>query len=154
MLYGEQRYQPERNIVAAAWTVRNRITTGYGGGAWPTYKAQVENGQYHGVITPEERDALTGGDKEHFEYLKVLAEEVIRGSRSDPMAITDAIFFTNTYYPAQTELYETLLNNPEGPVGSGYWGKFAGGGGEGAEWFYFYRNKPGIYPEHIDLPWP
>jgi hypothetical protein len=79
MLFGEQKYEPEDNIVAAAWTVRNRVSNGYGGGLWPTYQAQVENGQYQGIISPAQRNALAGGDKAHFEDLMIMSAATVVG---------------------------------------------------------------------------
>lgn len=152
MLYGEQRSESPEIIAAAAWTVRNRVTSAYGGGLWPTYKAQVENGQYQGIITPEERDALTGENRRLFEDLRGVAESIISGAAENPMAehgVPDAIFFANTYSDVQSAEYERLLNNPEGPVGPGNWDKMAG---IYSRWFYFYRNKPGVYPTSIPVP--
>ena len=152
MLYGEQRSESPEIIAAAAWTARNRVTSAYGGGLWPTYKAQVENGQYQGIITSKQRDALTGEERSRFNVLETVAEGVINGTIENPMVeagIPDAIFFANTYNDAQSEKYEKSLNDLGGPVGPGNWGKMAG---TYSRWFYFYRNKSGVYPTSIPVP--
>lgn len=150
MLYGEQKHEPPRNIIAAGWTVRNRIAIGYRG--LSTYKAQVENGEYQGIITPQQRDALPPGERQYFEeHSKVIARGVIDNTIANSMEVAqDSIFFSNTSSTVQRIAYEALLNDPEGPVGRENWGSF--GSNLPDTTFFYYRNKAGIYPTAIPVP--